>query len=754
MNPLLEKLKRHAVRIGLGIAVLIVFLLHASDDPGGPFRWSFIDEMENLTYDARLVFSMPRTIDPRIVIVDIDEKSLGVEGRWPWSRDRLSTMLTQLFEKYKVSLVGFDVVFAEPDDSSGLKVLEQLAGTEFKSDPSFQQRLQVLKPSLDNDARFAATIKKYPVVLGYYFNAPDPHKPSTVSGELPPPTFVKGTFQGRRVDFIQAAGYGANLAEFEDAAIGAGHFNPWVDQDGVVRRVPMLYDYKGAYYESLSLMMARTYMKVAELRPRFETAPWGGAKNYSGFESIQVGRTLVPVDERVRTLVPYRGPQGSFHYVSATDVIHGKADPTILKPGTIVLVGTTAPGLLDLRSTPVQNAFAGVEIHANLISAILDGRLLQKPAYTKGAEFVLLLLFGLVMVFLLPVLSPLAATAAATIFLCFYIALNLLIWHTGHLVLPLASGIIMMLVMFLLNMSYGFFVETRGKRQLTGLFGQYVPPELVDEMSRAPDQYSLEAESREMTVLFSDVRGFTTISEGLNPKQLAELMNQLLTPMTHIIHDNRGTIDKYMGDAIMAFWGAPLPDPDHARHAITAAMEMLAKLPQINADFKKKGWPPVKIGVGINTGSMNVGNMGSEFRMAYTVLGDSVNLGSRLEGLTKTYGVYLIVSETTKAAVPELAYRELDIVRVKGKDKPVAIYEPLGHAATLDKSVQDELKIYRQALKYYRAQQWDLAELQFLNLAKMSASPALYKMYAERIAHFRGNPPEKDWDGVFTHTAK
>ena len=214
MDGLLEKLKRHAVRIGLGIAVLVVFLLHATDDPGGPFRWSFIDQMENLAYDARLVFSMPRTIDPRIVIVDIDEKSLGVEGRWPWSRDRLATMLTELFEKYKVALVGFDVVFAEPDDSSGLKVLEHLAGTEFKTDKNFQERLQVLKPSLDNDARFAAAIKKYPVVLGYYFNDPNPSKPPTVSGELPPPTFVKGTFQGRRVDFIEAAGYGANLAEY------------------------------------------------------------------------------------------------------------------------------------------------------------------------------------------------------------------------------------------------------------------------------------------------------------------------------------------------------------------------------------------------------------------------------------------------------------------------------------------------------------------------------------------------------------
>jgi adenylate cyclase len=303
-------------------------------------------------------------------------------------------------------------------------------------------------------------------------------------------------------------------------------------------------------------------------------------------------------------------------------------------------------------------------------------------------------------------------------------------------------------------MSYGYFIETRGKRQLTSLFGQYVPPELVDEMARDPEKYSLEAESREMTVLFSDVRGFTSISEGLEPRQLSELMNQLLTPMTQVIHLQRGTIDKYMGDAIMAFWGAPVPDPDHAANAVTAALQMMAKLGEINASFRQRRWPEIHIGVGINTGTMNVGNMGSEFRMAYTVLGDAVNLGSRLEGLTKGYGVGIIVSESTAKAAPQFAYRELDVVRVKGKDKPVAIFQPLGPLSSMDARMRDEIKLYRQALKYYRAQEWDMAELQFLNLAKGSSSPQLYSMYAERVAHFRREPPPANWDGVFTHTSK
>jgi len=320
--------------------------------------------------------------------------------------------------------------------------------------------------------------------------------------------------------------------------------------------------------------------------------------------------------------------------------------------------------------------------------------------------------------------------------------------------LPLASGLLLISTIYVLNMTYGFFIESRGKRQLAGLFGQYVPPELVDEMAKNPEAISLEGESREMTVLFSDVRGFTNISEGLDPKQLTQLMNEFLTPMTHVIHDNRGTIDKYMGDAIMAFWGAPLADSQHASHAVKAGMEMLANLNNLQAQFKARGWPEIKIGVGLNTGVMTVGNMGSEFRMAYTVMGDAVNLGSRLEGLTKNYGVQMIVSEFTREKAPEYIYRELDIVRVKGKDKPVVIYEPVCVAGEEDKSLKDELKLYRETLKLYRAQNWDLAEMQFINLQKLHPQRHLYAMYIERIAHYRQNPPGAGWDGVFTFQTK
>jgi adenylate cyclase len=398
--------------------------------------------------------------------------------------------------------------------------------------------------------------------------------------------------------------------------------------------------------------------------------------------------------------------------------------------------------------------YAGVEIHANLIAGMLDGTIKQKPPYVLGAEVMLLLFSGLAMALVLPLVSPLRATMLTVVVLAAVFASNVLVWTEGNLVLPLASGLLMIAMLFALNMSYGFFVESRAKRQITGLFGQYVPPELVDEMSRDPESFSMEGESRELSVLFTDVRGFTTISEGLDPKQLSKLMNEFLTPLTRVIYKHRGTIDKYMGDCIMAFWGAPLADPQHARSAVLAGQEMYRVLEALQPHFREMGWPPIHIGVGVNSGRMSVGNMGSEIRLAYTVMGDAVNLASRLEGLTKEYGVSMIVGEVTRAEVPDVIFRELDRVRVKGKDEPVTIFEPIGLAAEIGKPVQDELKLWGQALKLYRARDWDMAELQLLNLQKVNAARALYKLFLGRIALFRRNPPEQGWDGSWKFETK
>jgi adenylate cyclase len=514
----------------------------------------------------------------------------------------------------------------------------------------------------------------------------------------------------------------------------------------------MLVRYQDAFYEPLALAMVRVLFKSPPVVPGYPADSMLN-RGYPGLEWLEAGPVRVPVDATASALAPYRGPQGSFPYVSASDVLRERTPVDGIR-GRMVLIGTTAPGLQDIRSAPVANLFPGVEIHANLIAGILDGSIKQRPPYVLGAEIVLLGIVGTLLSVTLAFMTPLRATALAAVTLVGVAGVNLAVWRYGNLVLPVASGLAMVVTLFSLNMSYGYFSESRAKQRMTGLFGQYVPPELVDEMSLHPERFSMEGESREMTVLFSDVRGFTSISEGLEPKTLSRLMNDYLTPMTRVIHGQRGTIDKYMGDAIMAFWGAPLEDPQHARHAVLAGLEMNRRLDALASDFQSKGWPALKIGVGVNTGRMSVGNMGSEIRVAYTVMSDTVNLASRLEGLTKRYGVSMLVGEATRAAVPDVAFREVDRVRVKGKEEPVTIHEPLGLQTEVPKAAMDRVTLFQQVLKFYRAQEWDMAELQLLNLQRADPADGLYAAFLERITHLRAHPPGTDWDGIFDFDSK
>ena len=740
-------MKKNAILIGLGLLIALFFAGSAARF----YRLDIVEQLSSILYDYRLRLTMPRTMDDRIVIVDIDEKSLKEEGRWPWGRDRMALLMDRLFDKYRVAVVGFDVVFAEKDQSSGLRVLQKLGENQLKGDKSFQKTLEKIRPQLEYDDLFARKIKNRSVVLGYYLtNQNDPH----ASGMLPEPTFPAGAFSGHTVDFTTWNGYGANLPELQQAAASAGHFNPLVDSDGRVRRIPMLVEYDGAYYESLSLAIVRTLLGQTKLSPGYAETRSSG---YAGMEWLDLDaanvKLKIPVDSDVATFVPYRGRQGSFRYISITDVLHERVDPAQLK-NKIVLVGTTAPGLLDMRSTPVAKVYPGVEIHANMISGILDQNLKERPAYMLGAEVVWVLLIGIALSFLLPLFTPAKAILASALALIITTGLSLAAWQYGDVLMPVTNSLVMIALLFALNMSYGYFVESRTKRLITGLFGQYVPSELVEEMAKHPESVSMEGESREMTILFSDVRGFTNISEGLDPKQLSMLMNEFLTPLSRVVYKHRGTIDKYMGDCIMAFWGAPLPDKDHARNAILSGIEMQETLKALQPRFREHGWPEIQVGVGINTGRVSVGNMGSEVRVAYTVMGDEVNLASRLEGITKQYGVGIIVGENTRHLVNEFLYRELDHVRVKGKDNPVAIYEPIALISQVSKALHDEVKLFHEMRRLYRKQDWEQAELQLMNLQRISPDLALYRLYAERIAYFRNNPPNEDWDGVFVFHAK
>ncbi len=743
-------MKQHLVRYAVSLVVLLILLGHSAK----LYQVGFINHLDSITYDAKTRLTMPNSVDPRVVILDIDEKSLGEVGRWPWGRDKLATLIRKLFDQHGIALLGFDVVFAEPDDSSGLKTMEGLAGRELKENVQFQSLFKDLKPRLDFDAQFADALKGRPVVLGYYLSS---KAESKSSGAIPEPVLPAGSFQGRSIAFTSWTSFGGNLAEFQQSAKSGGHFNPLVDFDGISRRVPMLAEFNGAYYEALSLAMVRVLLGDPKVVPGFPEERFFSSRTYSGMEWIDLptarGTLRIPVDENVAALIPYRGGQGSFAYISAVDVLMDRVKTEQLK-GKVVVVGTTAPGLMDLRATPVGAAYPGVEIHANLITGMLDASIKQRPPYVLGADVVLLLIGGGIMVFLLPLLSPIRATLVSVLVLLFIITVNLAFWQLGNLVLPLANGLLVVFLLYAFNMSWGYFVESRSKRQFTELFGQYVPPELVDEMARNPESYSMDGRKAELTVLFSDVRGFTTISEGLEPDQLASLMNEYLGAMTQVIRRQRGTLDKYIGDAIMAFWGAPVDDPEHARHAVSTAIDMQLALTELNKTLVAKGWPELHIGVGVNTGTMTVGDMGSPVRKAYTVMGDAVNLGSRLEGITKQYGVGIIVGETTREVLKkDVVFRELDRVRVKGKEEPVGIYEPLGFEGQLSKDLVNELKLWNQALRAYRSQDWDQAEVTLLNLSRTSPR-YLYELYGKRIARYRKEPPGEQWDGVTTFETK
>jgi adenylate cyclase len=566
------------VRAGLGILIVSIFTAnYVRDEPLDLFT-----RLESLAYDARLRATMPEKIDPRIIIIDIDEKSLAAEGRWPWGRDKMAALVRQAFDTYKIKVLGFDVIFAEADVSSGLASLESMAKTSLQTNADFQQKLSELRPKLDYDNQFAEEIKKHSVVLSFsgQNNFQDTSNDLALAS-LPPPVFEAGAFK-RPPETLVINGYSGNLARFQDKAAATGHILPMIDFDGVLRRIPMFVKYKNDFYESMSAAVYRTYLDNAPVKISIRDDE--GDKK-TKFKHTQIGETLIPLDDDGAAFVPYRGNSPMYRYISATDIIHGKLTPGELD-GKIGLVGATAQGIFDLRNTPVSSIYPGVEVHANMISGYLDNSIKQSPPFQISVKVLIILAIGLPLALALVKLNPVWSTIAVVTAAALLLAVNLYWWRANY-VLPLAIPLLMIGTLYLLNMAYGFFIEARAKRQITGIFGTYVPKELVEEMSKNPANYSTQGESRDMTVLFSDVRNFTSISEGLSAKELTAMMNNYLTEMTQTIQADRGTIDKYIGDAIMAFWGAPLVDKNHAEHALNSALKMQQRIHEIGPDYIK-----------------------------------------------------------------------------------------------------------------------------------------------------------------------
>lgn len=703
-------------------------LLHVS----GAIYLPFLKNLERVIYDTSLRYNFPTDKDQNVVIANIDEKSIQALGRWPWRRDVLAQMVNSLFDDYQIKALGFDMVFAEPSDNTPTEVLELLANSDLNESDTFKSAYSQLKPQLNFDQQFANSLEGRDVVLGIVFQ----QTANRNTNQLP--LYIKKLEDPRNNSLVEAKSFVANMPEFHMHGTSGFFDNPLLDDDGVFRRVPVVQRFGKYVYPSLALQLARLGLGVENINLQLKEV-----NGHYLIKQVVVGDHNVPVTENGALLVPYRGPEKSFPYYSIIDILTEKIAPELLKD-KVVLVGTDAAGLLDLRTTPFAKSYPGVEVHANIVAGILDGRVLMEPEFMLKFQTVSILVCALVL-FILSQLRSVTIQIGSLVTLVFVIVgLNQWYWQQG-IVMPTAPLLFLVIGLFFIQVLINMFVESRHKHSIMKMFGQYVPPELVTEMSKEPDKYKLVNESKTLTVLFSDIRNFTSISENLSADELSELMNRYLTRMTQIIHQHNGTIDKYMGDAIMAFWGAPIDDKQHASNAAKAALAMLEALDDLNSEFFKKGWPEIKIGVGVNTDVMYVGNMGSQFRMAYTVMGDGVNLASRLEGLTKQYGVECLVGENTAEELKGFYFQELDRVRVKGKTKPVAIFQ-------LRSEHQHSLTNFADFLTAYRDKNWGLAE-SYCNDWKVQNS-VLSNMYLSRINEYKSNPPEIGWDGTFSHQQK
>ena len=730
--------------LGAALVAAALWVQH-TDTPG-------VDNLRNrlewVAYDLRFELTRPFAggKDAGVVIVDIDEQSLEAEGQWPWPRAKVAELVERLFASGAV-VVGMDTVFAEPERNIARQArqrLQGLPGTE--PDAAVLQALSEAAPALDGDRALARALADTDSVLGYLLTGSGPTK-----GATGPPLPDTGLGRLEATGIRTMGSHLGNLPRLQEAAASAGFFTILPDADGIYRRYHLILGHDGAVYPSLALEMARLYLLAEEVE--VATAPVG---DVAAVDHLELAGMRLPTDGQGAVLVPYRGGDHSFPYISATDVLSGAAGAERLA-GKLVLVGSTAPGLYDLRATPVQNVFPGVEVHANVLRGILTQRFPLHPNWAEGANFTFMLVAGLLLAAVLPRLRPLALTAVTLGLGLALVAANVALWSQYQWVVPLAMPLLMVLALGAANMAYGFLFEERSRKQLKDMFGQYVPPALVEEMAADPDSAaSMAGERRDMTVLFADIRGFTTISEALSAAELKDLLNRFFTPMTRVIFEHRGTIDKYVGDMVMAFWGAPLADPDHARNAVAAALAMRAEAARLRTAFLEEGYPEVDIGVGLNTGPMNVGNMGSDYRRSYTVLGDAVNLGSRLEGLTKVYGVGIVVGEATKAGLEAaFLFRRLDRVQVKGRAEPLTIYEPLCPLAEATPALQAEVSAHERALEAYFSRDWEGAREAFGELAGNRPDDAVYRLYLERMTETDPMTDlPADWDGVYRHQSK
>lgn len=702
----------------------------------------------------------PREASDRIAIIDLDEESIKDLGQWPWPRNVMAQMVDRL-HALGASVIAFDIVFAEADRTSPARVAQTLPNSE-----EYAPAKEALIHLPDNDAIFAKSIAAAGnVVMGFTRARPEetlrtPYlsaKPMLMIKDKAP--FFDDTFS--------APGVAENLLEFSSAAAGNGSFMATPDIDGIIRQVSLFVKYppeKMAGMEpELYPMLGLEALRVdANKRSRLMIK---GAKEQGVVDTdytLQIANLEVPIESDSKFWVYYRDIKDD-EYISAQRLFDPAQEEALRQKidGKIIFVGTSAEGLRDIRSTPLDIFVPGVEVHVNVAEQILQGKFLNRPDIVVGVEAAVIAAAGLLIIVCAPfanaiLLGILTSSLMGSMFLLSWMGFR----DFGLLLDPVYPGICLSFL-FLVSSLFSYIRSEAERSRVRTAFGLYISPAFMNELTKDPDKLKLGGEVRELTVMFSDIRNFTAISERLSPEDLIVLMNDFLTPMSDLVMENRGTIDKYMGDAMMAFWNAPLDDADHARHACLAALKMQDALSPVNAMMKaraeKEGQEPILLnaGIGVNTGPCSVGNMGSRQRFAYSALGDAVNLASRLEGQTKFYGVNIIAGEQTQNLAPDFGFLELDMIRVKGKEKPVRIFALMGDQTWSDANGEWH-SAHGGMIASYRAHDFDAAYRNMV-AARKAAEGALekfYDLYAQRITGFMRNPPQKDWDGVYTAQEK
>lgn len=697
------------------------------------------------------MFDFYQQLQPRtqtgypVVIVDIDDKSLAEEGQWPWPRTRVSDMILEITRLGGVA-VAFDVLFSEPDGTSPAEFARRVGSIDAET----KKRLMTL-PS--NDGVLALAFKRKPVVLaqsGY-------HQETVWKGvKKPPSTGIATIGPDPSSRLLSYKGLLRNIPILEYNAAGRGMVSVLPDWDGIVRRVPLVQMADGKIVPSITMDMLRLLTGSSAV---------GVKTNAAGVSAVFVKGLSVETDANAHIWVHYNKHDRK-RYVSAVDLLNKRVPAERMK-NKIVMVGTSATGLFDIKATPLDPVLPGVEIHAQVLESLLTKTQLRRPNFAHISELAVSAGVSLILIAVAPVFGALTVLLIGGVMAAAVAGTSWWVFSNQGLLLdafyPLATALIIFSAMVFFN----YMREESQKRQIRGAFGQYLSPDLVNQLADDPEKLTLGGETRELTILFSDVRGFTTISETYksDPQGLTKLINRLLTPLSHVIMDNSGTIDKYMGDNVMAFWNAPLDDASHAEHACLSALQMLDALEKLNEERliedREAGREslPLYVGVGINTGECVVGNVGSDMRFDYSVLGDAVNLAARLEGQTKGYGVGIIIGEATAQQVEgKFALLELDVIRVKGKTEPEVISTILGKVDTLqDPDFVTHRGQHQHLLAAYRAMNWNKA-LKELKICRASGEKfdlsGLYDLFEERIAAFKTAPPPKGWDGVFTMDSK